>query len=162
LFLHSLAADPNYARAYAGLSYTYFTAWLNPVDGDFLKLETLDQAHQQARKAIQIDTNLPVARAQLGMVLTFKRRYDEAVAEFERARALNPNFNDWRFAVSLAYAGEPLRAIEVAKALVRLDPFYPPLAAGFMGLAHYMVRQYELAIAALGEAASRSPRHRPV
>jgi adenylate cyclase len=162
LLEHSLSADPNYARAYSGLSYTYFTAWLNPVDGDFLKPEALDQAHDLARKAVGIDSNLPVARAQLGMVLTFKRRHDEAVAEFERAQSLNPNFNDWRFANSLAYAGEPLRAIEKARALIRLDPFYPPLAAGFLGFAHYMLRQYEPAIAALGEAANRSPRHRPV
>jgi adenylate cyclase len=36
LLEHSLAIDANYARAYVDLSYTYFTAWLNPVDGDFL------------------------------------------------------------------------------------------------------------------------------
>ena len=141
LLEHSLSADPNYARAHSGLSFTHFTAWLNPVDGDFLKVEALERAYQMARKAVQIDSNLPVARAQLGMVLTFKRRHDEAVAEFERAQSLNPNFNDWRFANSLVYAGEPLRAIEVTKSLVRFDPFYQPLAAGIMGLAHYMLRQ---------------------
>ena len=162
LLEHSLSADPNYARAHSGLSFTHFTAWLNPVDGDFLEVEALERAYQLARKAVQIDSNLPVARAQLGMVLTFRRRHDEAVAEFERAQSLNPNFNDWRFANSLVYAGEPLRAIEVTKSLVRFDPFYQPLAAGIMGLAHYMLRQYEPAIATLGEAASRSPRHRSV
>ena len=111
---------------------------------------------------MQLDANLPSARAQLGMVLSFKRRHDEALGEFERAQALNPNFNDWRFANFLIYAGDSLRAIKVTDTLVRLDPFYLPLAAGFLGLAKYMLRQYEPAIAALTEAARRSPRHRAV
>ena len=133
LFERSIAVDPNYARAHAGLSHTYFTAWLNRVDGDFLKPETLDRAYQLAQTAVRLDTNLPMARAQLGMVLTFKQRHDDAVAEFERGQALNANFNDWRFAVTLAHAGEALRAIAVAGGFVRLDPFYPPVAAGFLG-----------------------------
>ena len=115
------------------------------MDDDFLKPETLDRAYQLARKAVQLDTNLPMARAQLGMVLTFKRRHDEAIAEFERAQALNPNFNDWRFANTLVYAGDASRASSLPIALVRLDPFYLPLAAGFLGLANYMLKQYEAA-----------------
>ena len=158
----SLAADPNYARTNVDLSYTHFTAWLNPVDGDFLKSETLDRAYALARKAVQLDPNLPVCRAQLGMVLTFQRRHDEAIAEFERAQGLNPNFNDWRFANSLVYAGDAARAVEVADTIVRLDPFYVPIAGGFRGLAYYMLKRYDTAMASLSEAAGRSPRHRPV
>ena len=158
----ALAADANYARAYVDLSFAYFTAWINRVDSDFLKAETLNRAHQLARKAVQLEPNLPAARAQLGMVLSFKRRHDQAIAEFERAQKLNPNFNDWRFANSLVLAGDTARAIEVTDALVRLDPFYMPLAAGFLGLARYMLREYEPAIVALVEAAGRSPRHRSV
>jgi adenylate cyclase len=100
----SLSADPNYARTNVDLSYTYFTAWLNPVDWDFPRTEALDRAYTLARKAVQLDPNLPVCRAQLGMVLTFRRRHDEAISEFERAQGLNPNFNDWHFANSLVYA----------------------------------------------------------
>jgi adenylate cyclase len=158
----ALAVDANYGRAYVDLSFAYFTAWINRVDSDFLKAETLDRAHQLARKAVQLEPNLPAARAQLGMVLSFKRRHEEAIAEFERAQKLNPNFNDWRFANSLVLAGDAARAIKVTDALVRLDPFYMPLAAGFLGLARYMLREYEPAVVALVEAAGRSPRHRSV
>ena len=63
-----------------------------------------------------------------------KRQHEASIAEFERAIALNPNFTDWRFAAALVYAGEPARAIEVVEAHMRLDPFYPPLAARLVGV----------------------------
>src|SRR5262245_22124359 len=87
-------------------------------DEDFLRPEALDRAYALARKAVQLDPNLPVCRAQLCMVLTFRRRHDEAIAEFERAQALNPNFNDWRFTNSLVYAGNAARALEVADIII--------------------------------------------
>ncbi len=62
---------------------------------------------------MRLDARLPQARAQLGHVLLFKRQHDAAIAEFERAFALNPNFIDYRFGLALMYAGEPARAIEV-------------------------------------------------
>ena len=62
---------------------------------------------------------------------------DAAVAEFEKAVALNPNFTDWRMAIALVYAGQSERAVEVLKAHMRLDPFYVPLAPHWLGLAHF-------------------------
>ena len=88
------------------------------------------------------------------MVLTFKRRHDEAVAEFERAQALHPNFNDWRFATTLLYAGDASRAMEITDALIRLDPFYPPLTSAYRGYASYMLKNYEAAVSNLVEAAA--------
>jgi tetratricopeptide (TPR) repeat protein len=103
-----------------------------------------------------------MARAQLCMVLTYKRRHDEAIAEFERGQSLNANFSDWRFANALAYAGDAARAIEVCARLVRLDPFYQPLAAGFLGLANYLLKQYDRAVVPLVDAAGRAPRQRAI
>ena len=36
------------------------------------------------------------------------------------------------------------------------------MAAGFLGLANYMLKQYETAVIALADAAVRSPRHRGI
>ena len=77
---------------------------------------TLDRAVELAGTAVCLDAGLPQAHAQLGHVLVFKRQHDAAIAEFERAFALNPNFIDHRFAWVLLYAGEPTRAIEVLQA----------------------------------------------
>src|SRR5262249_41856962 len=105
-----------------------------------------------------LDARLPQARAQLGYLLLHKRRHDAAIAEFERAFALNPNFIDHRFALVLTYAGEPTRAIEVLDANMRLDPFQPLIyATSWLGLANYMLKRYGEAVRLLRESVSRLP-----
>jgi len=74
--------------------------------------------------------------------LIYKRQHDAAMAEFERAFALNPNFIDYRYALALMYAAEPARAIEVLQAIIRLDPFPPSPTFGQMGMASYMRKRY--------------------
>ena len=94
-------------------------------------------------------------------MFSVKRRENEAaLAAFERAMALNPNFTDWRFGEALVYAGDPARAIEAVERHMRLDPFYAPLAPGFLGLAHYMLKQYSQALPLLQECVSRMPNSR--
>ena len=162
LLEQSLSVDPSYARAYVDLSYTYFTAWLNRVDADFLNPELWIEPTSWHEKPWSWTPIYPRLAPSSAWCFLFRRRHDDAIAEFERARAMNPNFDDWRFANFLIYAGDAARALEVSQALVRLDPFYLPLAAGFLGLANYMLKRHDTAIAGLSEAAGRSPRHRPV
>ena len=152
-----VSIDSNYARAYGMLSWSHVFAWVMELDADFLNPATLARAHELARRAVQLDQNLPQAHAHLGCVLTFLRQSDAAIAEFERAAALNPNFTDSRFATALIFAGEPERAIEVIEAHMRLDPFYMPLVPGWLGYAHYMLKRYSEAIPPLRECVSRAP-----
>lgn len=161
LLERSVSMDPYYARAYATLSNTFTTAWLQPLDGDFLNSTALDKAEKYARKAVQLDPTLPQARAQFGMVLTWRRRHDASISEFETAMALNPNFSDWRlFAMALVSAGQPERAIALTRSRMPLDPFYPPFASAWLGLAHYMLKQYREALPPLLECVSRGPNFR--
>ena len=160
LLEETLAIDPNYARAYAKLAQTYFVAWLMSLDGDHLNPACLDRAYDLARKAVQLDANLPEAHATLGFALSRRREHEAAIAEVERAMALNPNFTDHAFAIVLVSAGDPARAIEAGERHVRLDPFYPPIGSGSLGLAHYMLRQYSQALPLMRECASRAPNFR--
>ncbi|HKD31380.1 MAG TPA: tetratricopeptide repeat protein [Xanthobacteraceae bacterium] len=151
-----LAIDPDYARAAAMLANTHLFAYLEPLDGDYLRPAALDRAVELAQRAVHLDPRLPEARAQLGQVLLCKGRHDDALAEFERAFALNPNFIDHRYALALILAGEPARAIEVLELNMRLDPFRTgPFQ--FMGVAHYMLKRYGEAVRWLRESASRRP-----
>jgi adenylate cyclase len=134
LLEQSIAIDPNYARAYAMLAWSHVAAWIIPLDGDYLNPTALERAYQLASKAIQLDPNLPQAHAQLGHVLGRMRENEAALAAFERAMALNPNFTDWRFGEVLVYAGDSARAIEVIERHMRLDPFCGPFAPGYLGI----------------------------
>ena len=157
LLEHALALDPAYARAHSMRSITYVMAWNQPIDGDYLRSAVLARAHELARKAVQLDPNLPQARVSLGLALVWMRQSDAAIAEFEKAVALNPNFTDMRFSIALIYAGEPARAIEVTKVHMRLDPFYIATTPGWLGLAYYMVGRYAEALPPLRECVSRAP-----
>jgi adenylate cyclase len=158
LLEQSLAIDPDYARAYAMLSLTHVYAYFEPFDGDYLNPAALDRALELAETAVHLDARLPIAHARLGWVLLFKRQHDAAIAEFERAFALNPNFIDSRFAYVLIMAGEPARAIEILETNIRLDPFQPlSFSSGYMGLANYMLSRYGEAVRLFRECASRLP-----
>jgi adenylate cyclase len=157
LLEQSLAIDPNYARAAAMLSWTHLHCYLQPFDGDYLSPGALDRALELAQAGVYLDPRLPQARAQLGYVLLFKHQHDAAMAEFERAFALNPNLIDFRFATALTYAGDPARAIEVLEAIVRLDPFPPSPTFGQMGFANYTRKRYGDAVHWCRECISRQP-----
>jgi adenylate cyclase len=160
-FLQSaLSIDPNYARALAVFSNTHLCGWLHSLDDDYLDDTALERAHKIARKAVQLDPALPIARMHHGLVLTFMGKHQESIAEFEKAIALNSHFATWRFPLALVRAGEPERAIRVMEAISRLDPFYSAAAAGFLGAAYYMLKRYQEALPPLRECTSRAPNYR--
>ena len=152
--------DPNYARAYALLAETHLAAWVNPWDQDHLNPKCLDHAHALASKSVQLDHNLPQAHAELGVVLIFKHQHQASIDEFKKAFQLNPNYTNWWYAGIVAYAGDPESAIHIAKAHMRLDPFYPAWALTCIGAAHYMLKQYAEALPYLRECVSRAPNFR--
>jgi len=155
----SLSIDPKYARAYSMLASTHRVAWLNPLNDEYLSPDTLDRAIQLARTAIELNSNLPEAYAELGYNLIRKREFDAAIAATEKAIALNPNFADYRLATVFSSVGEPAKAIELAKAQMRLDPFHPHFAPLMLGIAHYLLKQYREAQRWLREATGRAPNH---
>jgi len=157
LLQQSLTIDPNYARSYAELAVTDVSAWHNPTAEDFLNPAVLDRAHDFARKAVQLDRNLPLAHAALGWVLVYKHQHDASIAALEKSVALNPNYVDWRFGVALIRAGDAKRAIEVVHAYMRLDPFYVPFASFVLGYAHLMLKQYPQALSLLRDYVAQAP-----
>jgi adenylate cyclase len=156
----ALAIDSHYARAHAALSMTYVSYWVHRWDDDGPWPAALERAYQSAHKAVQLAPDLPEAHVALGWVLLWKRHHEAAVAEFERASVLNPNFTDWRFPFTLVFAGEPTRAIRALDTHMRLDPFYEPYAPATSGLACYMLKRYAEALSRLRECTSRAPNMR--
>ncbi len=129
---------------------------------DMGRRDELEHGLELARRAVGIAPNLPLARAQLGWAKAWMKEPDEAIAEFEKAAALNPSFVDYRFALILAFAGEPERALQAAQDCVRLDPFYGSMLPVIRGLALYLLGRYAEALSALRETRGRgAPCPRP-
>jgi adenylate cyclase len=156
LYEKAVALDPQYAEAYAHLSWTYYTEWLSRWSVD---PQTLEQALALAQKAVALDDSLPFAHSLLGKVYAQQQQYDRAIAEGERAIALDPNNADSyaQHAEVLGYAGRPEEALRAAEQAMRLNPRYPPLYLLELGWAYRSTGRYTEAIAALKEASSRSP-----
>jgi adenylate cyclase len=138
----------------------YVAFWIFRWDDDCPWPEALNRAYQSASKAVQEAPYLPEAHVGLGWTLLWMRQHEAAIAAFERAVALNPNFTNWRYAFTLVFAGEPARAIQVLERHMRLDPFYEPFAPATWGLACYMLGRYAEALLHLRESISRAPNMR--
>ena len=108
-------------------------------------------------KAVQLDPNLPIAHAHLAHVLTFEGQHEQSIAEFERAFALNPNFTDWRFGMTLVRAGDPARAIQVVETQMATIRSTAPSVPLTLGIARYYLKEYSEALPLLREFASRVP-----
>jgi len=156
-FAEAHKVDPGNARICAMLGHTYVRAYADPRVQDLGDPAVLKQGHELVSQAVGLDPNLPLARAQLGWTLFWMHQPDSAVSEYEKAFAANPNFSDWRFPVVLVYAGAPEKALDVAHAHLRLDPYHPPHLHAFQGHALYMLKRYQKAVTPLRECIRRGP-----
>jgi tetratricopeptide (TPR) repeat protein len=78
----------------------------------------------------------------------YKSQHCRAIAEFERALALNPNDADTivDFALCLSYAGRSAQGLEMALKAMRLNPHHPEFYAMQLGQICFNDRRYEKAV----------------
>jgi adenylate cyclase len=157
LFEAAYAADPHDARICARLSLTLLRAHADPTTSACGDPELLRRGYEMAARAVSLDPNLPFARARLGWAYFWMGQLDNAIREFERSMALNPNFSDLHFPAVLNFAGEPIRALDLLQAQARLDPFHPSHVHAIQGHSLFMLRRYEEAVAPLKECIRRGP-----
>jgi adenylate cyclase len=155
MYEKAVALDPQYAEAYAWQGWTYWVEWtLGNVDP-----QTLERMFEMAQKAAALDDSLPVAHSLLSIGYAQKQQYDQAVAEGERAVALDPNDADSYVnqALVLNLAGRPEEALQSMEQAMRLNPRSPPWYLNQAGWAYRMTGRYAEAIAAFKEVISRNP-----
>jgi TolB-like protein/DNA-binding winged helix-turn-helix (wHTH) protein/predicted Zn-dependent protease len=156
LWEKAVALDPEYAEAYAQLGRTYFFEWYYHWSAD---PQALKRAFELVRKALALDDSLPLAHSRLSHLYMVQQQYDEAIAEGERAIALDPN-NANSYAVQasvLNAAGRPEEAVQALAQAMRLNPRYPAMYLEQFGSAYYQMGRYAEAIGALKEAERRMP-----
>jgi tetratricopeptide (TPR) repeat protein len=139
--------DPHYGKALGLLANSrIFGAHMGWADMG----SVLTQATREALAAVEADSEDAWAHHGLGYSYLFARRFDDAIAEFELALRLNPNFafSQAFCAVAMCYAGRYEEGDIAIRRALRLSP-RDPLAAIYFGLAAYIQfagRRYDEAI----------------
>jgi tetratricopeptide (TPR) repeat protein len=89
-----------------------------------------------------------------------RRKYEKAIAEAEKALALNPSGSGFNFNMGcvLVYAGRPREAINYFKRALELDPLRPGWPLFYMGVAHFTMGQFNEAVALIKRALTHEPK----
>jgi adenylate cyclase len=144
----ALDADPNNVTALSmsslGFSMPILLGHSSDPRGD------LKRADELASRAIAVDANHPLGHLAKGKVLRVERRFDDAMAEFERTLALDPILAEAYGGVGATYSdiGQFEKAIEFFDKAIRLSPQNEALLFWYLGegLAYFGLQQYDQAI----------------
>jgi adenylate cyclase len=145
----AIALDPKFAQAYVALGSTYwwdaFAQWSGNPQAD------LQRASELAHQALALDDSNSSALGLLSRLDWMQRRFDQSVADAERAVAIDPNYASGYWAVSeaLLVCVKPEGAISAAKTAMRLDPAGQDLYAFEVGLGYLQMGRQQEAIPVL-------------
>jgi adenylate cyclase len=156
----AIALDPGYARAYSTLA----GAIGNEVQIGVYEnsREALERAMPLAQKGVQLDDSSGVGHVILGFItVALNRDYEKAIAEGERAVALEPNsvLAQTMLGFFLYLGGRTEEAIPILKKAVSLSPIPHPNALSNLATACRIARRYEEAVAACRQLLQRQPNH---
>lgn len=131
----AIAIAPNHGPALGVLAFTYvFGAQMGWED----KATAVPAAERLALAAIRADSEDPWAHLALACVHKYLARLDDALAEFEWALSLNPNFSlaHAHYGLVLTYVGRWQDGSNAARRALRLSP-RGPFSAIYTGVAAY-------------------------
>jgi adenylate cyclase len=154
-----IALEPQWAGPYSMLAYVH---WVDSGMGwSKDPRESGRKAYEMAKKALSLDESLDSAHFVLGLVYSSLGRFDEALAEAERAVELNPNGADALDCLGsiLNMAGRPEVAFPVVHKAMRLNPIPPAVYYWVLGESYRLTEQYDKAIAEFEKGLQRHPDH---
>jgi len=149
----AIAIDPNYGQALGVLAASHtFSAHMGWAD----VATAIPIAERAAQAAIRADTEDPWAHNALATVHLHSRRFEDALAEFELALRLNPNFSLTQgfYGLALCYCGRWEDGDLAVRRALRRSP-RDPFSAVYNGIAAYaqfLGRNYNEAIRLAREA----------
>jgi TolB-like protein/Tfp pilus assembly protein PilF len=161
LYRRAIALDPDYALAFAGLADCSCFRFFEHAGGD----EALAQAESASRRALKLDPELAEAHASRGLALTYQRRFDEAVEEFERAIELDATLYEafWYYARSLQAQSKFAEAVTYYEraAALRVDDYQALIFAGIcygaLGKTDEKLKADERALATIERSLALNP-----
>ncbi|MCA1371830.1 tetratricopeptide repeat protein [Bradyrhizobium sp. BRP14] len=153
----AVTIDPGLAAAYASLSITALTEFINQWNG--ATPDNLTQAFELAHKAIDTDNTEPQGHHALSLALAFMRRLDEAERAAERAIELDPNSASVYTALGgiRDFQGRHEDALALYTRAHRLDPQFD-LSLHFLGRALLSLGRFNEAEIAFKRRLTLAPR----
>src|SRR6266496_4031539 len=156
-FEQAIAADPNYALAYAGVADGY--VWLPGYTAGTPR-DSYPKAKAAAKKALELDDTLAEARTSLAIAIwLYDFDFSQANREFLRAIELNPNYaiaHQQYGNITLSALGRFDDAIAEGKRAVELDPLSLVINTD-LGSNYCYARRYDEAIAQLRKTLEMDP-----
>ena len=137
----ALDLDPQFARAWAALSWAYNISAAFASDESVLRQKAVDAA----RRAVELDPMDAEAHVALADAVGLMGNLEQAEAELERALQLNPNADVVleKYANWASSFGKPEKGAEAAKKFIRVNPTYPVWASSGLSYAFFMAGRYE-------------------
>jgi adenylate cyclase len=156
LFQHAIDLDPNYAAAYAALGGSHFEAVVS--GWTEFRQEEIEQAETLAQKALALDPATTSAYRLLAIINMYKRRYDLALAQIDRALEINPSDAEIysQRGIILVWAGRAAEAVPWLEGGLRFDRAHS-LTSQNLCMAYYFLGRYSDAVDAGDRAVARSP-----
>ena len=144
----ALDADPNNVLALTTLSIKFYLPVILNRTAD--RRADLKRADELASRALAVDANYSAAHFAKGQVLMGEERLDDAIAEYERALALDPN-NAYAVASlggTYFLLGQYEKAMEFLDKAIRLSPHDPTLFIWYRDKSslYFGLQQYDQAI----------------
>jgi tetratricopeptide (TPR) repeat protein len=156
LFQRAIDLDPNYADAYAALGGSHYEAVVS--GWSQFREEELERAEALAQKALALDPTTTRAYRVLADIDLFRKRYDLALEQLDRALEINPSDADnyaHRGGI-LVWAGKAAEALPWLEGALRFDRAQG-FAAARLCMAYYFLRRYSEAVDACDRALARNP-----
>jgi len=156
-FLKALALDPDYARAYAAMGFTYTAGSI------FFSTERTAEAARQAvryaTRALELDDTLPQGHFSMAIAYLRQGRHEDALASARKALLHDPNYADGYAALAniLIYTGDGEEAERMIRRGMALNPRYSAAYIDILGRAFFIQEKYPQAIAHLRECTDRDP-----
>ena len=143
IFKQALEIDPNYSRAYAGISLSFFNDWSCQLWEQYE--ETGRRAYDYALAASRLDDTDHVVQMILGRILLYRHMYDQAEQHLDKS--LNLNANDADTLSSIAYCktclGKAAEGEQLFLKALRLNPYRNTWYYPYGAFTYFFQRKYD-------------------
>ncbi|MCL6266078.1 tetratricopeptide repeat protein [Flagellimonas myxillae] len=145
-FEMALEIDPQFARAYTGISLSYFNEWSCQL---WERWEISQKgAHEYALKAIELDENDYISLAVLGRTFLYLGDFDKSEHFLRKSLRMNPNDADNLILIAfcMVYLGYAKEAEELFLKAQVLNPLHPDIYFPHASFIYFELGDFEKSV----------------